>query len=561
MKRYLPILGWLPGYPRVWLPADLLAGLTTAAVVIPKAMAYAAIAGLPIEAGLYTAFVPMAIYAVLGTSRRLSVSSTTIIAILTATELNLVAPGAGTADLAAAAVTLAFLVGVILVGASILRLGFIANFISDPVLSGFKAGIGLVIVVDQIPKLLGLHGPHGSFFDGLAFIVSRLPEASIPTLAVGVATLAVVLGLEHRWPRLPAPLLAVALGIAASASLGFEAMGIATVARVTPGLPSLALPGLSLVGQLWPGALGIALMSFVESVASGRSFMERGESRPEANQELLALGVANIVGAIFRAMPAGGGASQTAVNRAAGARSQVAGLVSAAAAIAVILFLAPVIRLMPQATLAAVVIATSIGLVNLPELGAIRRVRKQEFWWALVAIAGVLTLGTLNGILVAIVASLLTLAYQANRPPVYALGRKPGTDSFRRLSPEHPEDERLPGLLILRTEGRVYFANAERIGDKMWPMVQDAKPKVVILDCSAVPDIEYTALKMLAEADQKLREAGGSLWLAAPNSAVLAVIERAPLGQALGGDRIFPTLSEAVDAYARRASQKATQPR
>jgi len=561
MRRYLPVLRWLPDYPRAWLPSDLLAGLTTAAVVIPKAMAYAAIAGLPIEVGLYTAFVPMAIYAVLGTSRRLSVSSTTIIAILTATELNLVAPGAGTAELAATALTLAFLVGVILVGASILRLGFIANFISDPVLSGFKAGIGLVIVVDQIPKVLGLHGPHKTFFDGLAFIVSHLPEASIPTLAVGLATLVVVFGLEQRWPRLPAQLLAVALGVAVSALLGFEAMGIATVGLVMPGLPSLTLPSLSLVEQLWPGALGIALMSFVESVAAGRSFMERGEPRPGANQELLALGLANVVGAIFRAMPAGGGTSQTAVNRAAGAHSQVAGLVSAAAAVVVILFLAPVIRLMPQATLAAVVIATSFGLVNLPELGAIRRVRKQEFWWALVAIVGVLALGTLNGILVAIVASLLTLMYQANHPPVYALARKPGTDAFRRLSPEHPGDESFPGLLILRTEGRVYFANAQRIGDKMWPMVHDAKPEVVIFDCSAVVDIEYTALKMLTEADQKLQEAGTSLWLAAPNSAVLAVIERAPIGQALGRDRVFSTLNEAVEAYAERELQNATQTR
>jgi MFS superfamily sulfate permease-like transporter len=289
--------------------------------------------------------------------------------------------------------------------------------------------------------------------------------------------------------------------------------------------------------------------------------MERGEPRPEANQELLALGLANVVGAVFRAMPAGGGTSQTAVNRAAGAHSQVAGLASAATAVAVILFLAPVIRLMPQATLAAVVIATSIGLVNLPELGAIRRVREREFWWALVAIAGVLALGTLNGILVAIVASLLTLMYQANRPPVYALGRKPGTDAFRPLTPEHSDDESFPGLLILRTEGRVYFANAHRIGDKMWPMVQEAKPKVVVLDFSAVPDIEYTALKMLTEADQKLREAGTSLWLAAPNSAVLAVIERAPLGQTLGPDRMFSTLSEAVEAYARRGSLNPTQPR
>jgi sulfate permease, SulP family len=555
MKAYLPILGWLANYPRAWLRADLVAGLTTGAVVIPKAMAFAAIAGLPIETGLYTAFVPMVIYAVLGTSRRLSVSSTTIIAILSAAELNLVAPSGSTAELMAAAVTLAILVGIILVGASFLKLGFIANFISDPVLSGFKAGTGLVIVMDQIPKLLGLHAPHGTFFDGLAFVLSHLAEASLATLVVGLVTLAVVLGLEHRAPRLPAPLLAVGLGIVASVLLGFEGLGIATVGPIVSGLPSLALPDVSLVRQLWPGALGIALMSFVESIAAGRSFMAREEPRPRANQELLALGLANVVGAIFRAMPAGGGTSQTAVNKAAGARSQMAGLVTAMVAVAAMLFLAPVIRLIPQATLAAVVIATSVGLVNLPELRAIKRVRNWEFSWALIAIVGVLLLGTLNGILVAVTASLLTLIYQANHPPVYALGRVPGTDVFKPLSAGRLDEEVFPGLLILRTEGRVYFANAQAIGDKIWPMVHATKPEVLVLDCSAIPDIEYTALKMLTEADEKLQEQGITLWLAAPNSVLLSAIERAPLGKALGDRRLFSSLRQALAAYRERRHQ------
>lgn len=552
MKAYLPILDWLAHYSRAWLRADLVAGLTTGAVVIPKTMAFAAIAGLPIETGLYTAFVPMVVYAVLGTSCRLSVSSTTIIAILTATELSLVVQGGSAAESAAAAVTLAFLVGIFLVAASILRLGFIASFISDPVLSGFKAGTGLVIVMDQIPKLLGLHAPRGSFFDGLIFTLGHLSQASLATLTVGIVTLAVVFGLEHSAPRLPAPLLAVALGIAASALLGFDGMGIATVGPIVPGLPSLALPDISLVSQLWPGALGIALMSFVESIAAGRSFMARGEPRPRANQELLALGVANVVGAVFHAMPAGGGTSQTAVNKAAGARSQMAALVSAMVAVAAMLFLAPVIRLMPLAGLAAVVIATSVGLVNLPELAAIKRVRYWEFSWALIAIAGVLLLGTLNGIVVAIIASLLTLIYQANHPPLYALGREPGTDAFQPLPPDYSADAVLPGLLILRTEGRIYFANAQAIGDKMWALVHAARPEVLILDCSAIPDIEYTALKMLTEGDEKLREQGTTLWLAALNPALRNAIERAPLGKALGDQRRFSSVGQAVEAYRER---------
>jgi SulP family sulfate permease len=554
LRNFLPILDWLPQYPRAWLRSDLIAGLTAGAVVIPKAMAFAAIAGLPIETGLYSAFVPLVVYAILGTSRRLSVSSTTIIALLTAAEIGIVVPGGGPAEMATAAATIAFLVGIILVGASLLRLGFIADFISDPVLSGFKAGIGLVIVVDQVPKLLGLHPPHGSFFSGLAYDIAHLASTSIPTLAVGFATLVVILGLEYRLPRIPAPLLAVAAGIVASAVLGLAGLGVAIVGPIPAGLPSLSLPDLSLVAQLWPGAMGIALMSFVESIAAGRSFTAHGELRPEANQELLALGLANIAGAIFRALPAGGGTSQTAVNQAAGARSQIAALATAVLAVAVMLFLAPVIGLMPQATLAAVVIATSVGLVNLPELDDIRRIRKQEFWWALIAIAGVLTLGTLKGILVAIIASLLSLMHQANRPPLYALRRKPGTDAFRPLSDAHPDDEIPSGLLILRTEGRVYFANAHRVGDKMWPLIHAAKPKVLILDCSAIPDIEYTALRMLTEAEEKLREGGTALWLVALNPAMLDVVERSPLGTRLGHQRMFFDLATAVAAYESQVS-------
>jgi len=527
----------------------VVAGLTAAAVVIPKAMAYAAIAGLPVEAGLYTAFVPMAVYALLGTSRPLSVSTTSTIAILTAGALALVAPNASPAELVTAASTLALLTGAMLVVASVLKLGFIAQFISEPVLTGFKAGLGLVIVADQIPKLLGLHFDKAGFVRNLVSIVEQLPETSLPTMGLALATLGLVVGAEHFFPRVPAPLLAVVGGIAAFGLLGLEATGIETVGKIPPGLPAFTPPDLSLVGHLWPGALGIALMSFTETVATGRAFARRGEPHPEANRELLALGLANLAGGLFRVMPAGGGASQTAVNRRAGAKSQAAALVTVAMVAATLLVLAPVIRLMPQATLAAVVVATTVGLISPAEFRAIRRVRTAEFRWAVVALVGVVLLGSLNGILVAVVVSLLALLYQANRPPVYTLGRKPGTNLFRPLSAEHAGDETFPGLLIVRTEGRIYFANAQRVGDGMWPLIHATQPRVLLLDCSAVPDIEYTALRMLTDAEETLREHGTTLWLAGLNPEVLRLIEQAPLGKVLGRERIFPTLEEAVRRY------------
>jgi MFS superfamily sulfate permease-like transporter len=251
-------------------------------------------------------------------------------------------------------------------------------------------------------------------------------------------------------------------------------------------------------------------------------------------------------------MPGGGGTSQTAVNTRAGACSQMSGIITAASTVAVLLFLAPLISLMPLATLAAVVIATSVGLVSVPELDAIRRVRRTEFIWAIAAVAGVILLGTLPGILAAVILSLGSLISQANDPPVYVVGRKPGTDVYRAQTGEHPEDETFPGLLILRTEGRIYFANAQRIADKMAPIIREAQPRVVLLDCGAVPDIEYTALKMLVEAEERLRKVGTQLWMARLNPAALEVVQRSPLGDRLGRERMFFNVNRAVEAYLAR---------
>ncbi len=545
----IPLPEWLGAYQKEWLRPDVIAGLTAAAVVIPKAMAYATIAGLPVQVGLYTAFLPMVIYAVLGTSRPLSVSTTTTIAILAAAALGESIPGGDTVSLVTASATLTLMVGVILAVASILRLGFVANFISEPVLTGFKAGIGLVIVLDQVPKLLGIHFQKGSFLHNVAGVVQGLPHASLVTLSVGGITVAILLAVERWVPKAPAPLIAVAGGVAGVSLLGLQAHGVGTVGQIPTGLPSLTAPDLSLVAGLWPAALGIALMSFTETIAAGRAFARSGEPLLQPNRELLATGLANAGGALLGSMPAGGGTSQTAVNRLAGARSQLAGLVTAAATLLTMLLLAPVIGLMPDATLAAVVIVYSVGLIKPAEFLTILRVRRTEFVWALVALAGVVLLGTLKGILVAIIVSLIALAYQVANPPVHELGRKPGTNVFRPRSKEHPEDETFPGLLILRPEGRVFFANVERISQKMRPMIEEAKPRVVALDLGGVFDFEYTALKILTEAEKRLHENGVLLWLVGLNPGVLAVVQRSPLGATLGRERMFFNLEQAVDRY------------
>jgi high affinity sulfate transporter 1 len=548
LSKYLPVLHWLPGYSSGWLRFDLVAGLTAAAVVIPQAMAYAAIAGLPVQVGLYTALVPMLIYVLLGTSRPLSVSSTSTISMLTATELARVTQGGDPADYLVAASMLALLVGVFLLLAGLLRLGFLANFISLPVLTGFKAGIGVVIFVGQLGKVLGLSIEKGPVFQTLLSVLQNLGQIHWPTTAVALVTLAILLLLPRLSKRLPAALVAVALGILAVWVLNLEASGVKLVGEIPAGLPSFSLPDLSLLSALWPGALGIALMVFVESIASARAFAGHDDPPVDADQELRALGAANIGGGLFQAYPAGGGTSQTAVNDQAGARSQLAEAVTAAVVVVTLLFLAPLIGLMPQATLGALVLVAAAGLIKVGEFRAIGRIRRHELSWAILTFAGVVVLGTLEGILVAVIVSMLDIIFQANHPPVYVMGRKPGTDVFRPLR-DHPEDETFPGLLLVRTEGRIYFANAPRVREKAQALIQQEQPKVIVVDCSAIPDIEYTALKHLTDLEERLRGAGIVLWLAALNPEPLRVVEQSALGEVLGRERMFFNLNQAVDSY------------
>lgn len=528
---------------------DVVAGLTAAAVVIPKAMAYATVAGLPVAVGLYTAFVPMMVYALLGTSRALNVSSTTTLAILTGTQLALAVPDGDPTRLLTATATLTALVGILLILAAALRLGFVANFISAPVLTGFKAGIGLVIILDQIPKLMGIHIHKEGFFRDLLSLLAALPDASQLTLLVAGATLAVLAGMERWKPHSPAPLLAVGGGIAAAWHFGLVDQGVALVGAIPQGLPSVTLPDVTLVEKLLPGALGIALMSFTESIAAGRAFTAKNDPPINANRELVANGAANLAGAWVGAMPAGGGTSQTAVMHAAGARSQVASAVAATMALATMLLLAPLLAQLPYAVLAAVVIVYSVGLIQPAEFLAIRRIRRMEFYWALVAFFGVLVFGTLQGIVVAIIVSLIALASQTAHPPVYVIGRKPGEDVLRPLTADHPNDETFPGLLILRPEGRIYFVNAPAISEQIHQLVKKHQPQVVALDLSRVPDIEYSALQTLTEDEQKLADQGIGLWLAGLNPKARDVVRHSTLANTLGAERMLPNARAAIRRF------------
>jgi high affinity sulfate transporter 1 len=541
-----PFATWLFTYRREWLSGDLAGGVSAAAVVIPKVMAYGLIAGLTVEAGLYTALAAMLVYPLLGSSRLLIVSTSSSLAMLTATTAALVSQSHG-AEPAAVAATLALLVGGVLVAASVLRLGFLAHFISLPVLIGFQAGVGVVIIVGQLKSLLGVQLESRTTLGTLLELPGVLPQAHALTLLVGATAIVALVVLDRMFPRRPIPLLLLALSIAVSWLVGLDAMGVKTVGAFPPGLPSLALPDVSLATVLWPAALGIALMSFTESITGARASWQQGEPPVAANQELLALGAMNSAVALVGGMPADGAVSHTAIARQGGARTQLAQWASAAAVLVTLLVLSSAIAALPEAALAAVVLVIAVGMLKPSEFTAIARVRRTELVWALITVAGVVLIGTLEGILLAVVISVVTLIYQANRPPVYAVAYNREQHTFRRAG-ENAADETFPGLLILRTEGRLTFANAENAGDKMRALAEQANPRVIVLECSGIPDIEYTALVMLAAAERRLRERGVTLWLAGVNPDLRPVLARSTLAAA-SPSRLFANLHKVLEAW------------
>ncbi len=550
------LVPWLSGYRREWLRSDVIAGLTSTAVVIPKAMACAVIAGLSVQSGLYTALAALLVYALLGTSRALSVSTTSTLAIMTASAIAAVSnagPGSPPAQVAA---TLALLVAAVMLLSGVLRLGYLANFISTPVLTGFQAGVGGAIIVTQIGPVLGVpihaHAPLA--------VLSELPgvlgSAHLPTILLALTGVVLLLLLEHRAPRFPAPLGLVAACILAAALFRLDRAGIQMVGTIPAGLPKPALPDLSLAGRLWAPALGIALMSLTESVAAARSYAARGDPRLSTDRELVAVGAANAAAACVGGFPGGGGMSQTAVNDAAGARSQLAGIVTGAGVLFTLLLLSGVIALLPKAGLGALVIVVAASMIKPDRFRAILRVRRDEFAWAIAAALGVFFIGILEGVLIAVWISLMTLMYEANHPPVYEVVYNRARRIFRRKGMDE-SDVSFPGLLILRTEGRLHFASAPRAREKMRALGEAARPEVFVLELSAVPDIEYTALTGFEREIAGLLEHGVEVWLASPNPRVLELIGRSSLGDLLGRDRIYPNLFEVIEAFERRTRTQA----
>ena len=542
LHRFLPFLNWLPGYQRAWLRGDILAGLTVLALLIPEGMAYAEIAGMPPQTAFYAAPIGLLLYAVFGTSRQLVVAVSAVIATMSAAAVAPLA-AAGSPEYATFTAGLALLAGLIAVLAGIFRLGRIANFFSESVLAGFVTGLALTVAIKQVPKMLGIEGGSGNFWERLIHIFLHMEETHFLTLAVGLVSLALLVYLEHYFHKLPAALIVMLLGILFSSLFALEQYGVHVVGDIPAGLAAPKLPGLA--PNQWllllPGAFGIALVNFAEAYGPARSFAGKHRYPIDADQELVGLGAANLGAGLFQGFSIGSSLSKSAANDRAGARTPVALIVCAALTVIVALFFTPFFAPLPEAVLAAVVIVAITGMIKIKTFRRLYRLSRMDFTLAVVALLGVLTFEALEGLLIAVILSLFALVWRASQSKLSILGREPGRILFSD-SRRHPENRLLPGLMILRPDEGLFFANADSLRNEISRLVETATPavKVVLLDLEMSNQLDVPALDMLAELKEELGERNVELWLSRIHGQVREALARSDILQKLGPENVYP---------------------
>ena len=559
----LPIRHWLPQYERRWLRPDVLAALAVWAVLVPEGIAYASLAGMPPETGLFAALAPLLAYAVLGTCRQLTVGPSSAIAAYSAAVVAPLALGDSGRFIALSAL-LALLVGGLLLAAGLARAGFIADFFARPVLTGFVAGLALVIGVGQLYKLLGVDGGGTTFLGKLAVLVRQLGDINVPTLIIGLVSLAVIFALRAYAPKVPAMLVAVALGIAVVAVFDLQDHGVAIVGAMPDGLPSLTFPSFRLgdVTDLLPDAFALALICFAESVAGARALAARRHYEVDADQELIALGVANLGTGLLQGFTVDASLSRSAVADSAGVKSQLSSIILFCFLVVTMLFLMPLFHDLPEAVLGAIVIAAVAHLVDVGALRRLRHADQTDFVLAILCFAGVLVFGLLVGLAIAVVLSLLALVYRAFRPSYAILGRAPGAVDDERLRyrgiEDHPDCETFPGLVILRVDGELFFANARWFRETVRALVRDQTPPVreVLVHVGAVPHLDTTAATMLKELIAELHEGGVDLALARATTGLEHDLRRNGVEALVGEDRFFDTVAAGVDDFLHRSQPR-----
>ncbi|WP_405593602.1 SulP family inorganic anion transporter [Streptomyces sp. NBC_01092] len=556
-RRLVPGAVALLGYRRSWLRGDILAGVTVAAYLVPQVMAYAGVAGLPPVAGLWAILPALALYALFGSSRLLSVGPESTTALMTATVVGPLA--AGDPDrYATLAVTLAVTVGMLCLVARAVRLGFLADLLSRPVLIGYLAGVALIMMADQLPKLTGVGTAETKFFPQLWSFAGNVPDADTATVVLSAAALLLLLLMAKYVPAVPGPLLAVVLGTIAVVVFDLDdRYGIKVIGDIPSGLPGLARPDWTEVPGLVLPALGVVLVAYTDFILTARAFSghaddEEGEEGPglDANQEFLALGAANLGAGALHGFPVSSSASRTALASSAGARSQAYSLVAGFVVLAVLLFLSPLLSRTPSAVLGALVVYAAIRMIDLAGFRRLASFRRRELLLALGCLVGVLTLDILYGVLVAVGLSVTELLTRVARPHDAVQGLVPGIAGMHDID-DYPTARTIPGLLVYRYDSPLFFANAEDFHRRALAAVdeQTAPVRWFVLNAEANVEVDITALDAVDELRRELAERGVVFALARVKQDLLNDLRAYGLADSVGADLIFPTLPTALAAY------------
>jgi sulfate permease, SulP family len=550
LLRCVPALSWLRRYQLSWLRADVFAGITLAAYLLPAGLGDASLANLPPEAGLYACLFGGLVFWLFCSSRHTSITVTSAISLLMGASLGEIAGGDTTRFGALAAAT-ALLVALIAFVLWLVRAGAIINFISESVMTGFKCGVALFLASTQLPKLFGVHGAHGDFWDNAGNFLKHLGETNPASIMVGGAALAVLIAGKIFLKHKPVALFVVVGGIVASSVIGLDAFGVKLLGEVPQGLPALGLPAIGWddLNLLLPLALACFMLGAVETAAIGRMFTAKHGGRFDANQEFLALATANLMSGLGRGFPISGGMSQSLVNEGGGARTPLSNAFAAVLVLVVVLFFSHLLHALPQPVLAAVVLVAVAGLFKLQTLKALFQGDRREFVVAMAALAGVLSSGLLRGVLIGAIISLVQLLRRASRPHVALLGRIPGTRRFSDRQ-RHPNNELIPGVLVFRPESGLLYFNINHVCDTILGRVHEAspRPKLVVLDLSAAPHVDLQSAHTLASMAAELTAAGIRIQAVEPRSSVRDRLRQEGVDQSLGGINRFTSVADAVDS-------------
>lgn len=551
IERVAPGVVWMRAYQRADLRYDLIAGVTLAAVILPVAMAYGQLAGLPPIVGVYASIMPLLAYALFGSSRLLVLGPDTSTAALVGAAVLPLAGGDAVHAMALAA-GLALLVGGMCLVAGAARLGFIADFLSKPILVGYINGLALSVIAGQLGKVFGAPIARGDFFGQIFELLTNLSRTNLASLAIGAGTLVLIVGLRRVAPRVPGPLIAVAGATALVSVFQLDAYGVAIIGRIPPGLPAPRVPAVSLaeLAAMLPEALGITLLTFSDTILNARVFGARNGYVVRSNRELIGLGAGNIAAALSQGFAVSASGTRTAVNEAAGGRTQLAGVTAAATLGLILLFLTGPLSRFPVAALGGALIAVILPLLDFAALRQLYRLRRGEFAVALVTLLGVLTVGLLPGLAIAVTLSFLLVLARAVRPHDAVLGKTPGLDGYHDIG-DYPESERAPGLLVYRFDAPLFFANASFFKNRVIALAEELDPPLrwFILDAEAITDSDSTALEALEETRSYLAQRGAVVTVARAKSSLRARFDRAGLTAAIGANHFYPSIRTAVAAY------------